>query len=104
MVPSLKNKDTSAPKMVTDADLQRTKRNLDVTNILKTLGVNVDVGGPQLGFNAPNVTLDTPVGTIGSLGGCKRNRRDESSQRESLGESLETSREKMDGLAVKLSF
>ncbi|XP_058122409.1 vascular endothelial growth factor receptor 1-like [Anopheles ziemanni] len=57
---------------------KRPKRNLDVVGgILKTIGLDVDLGGPQLSFNAPNVTLDTPVGQIGCIGGTigKRDRR-----------------------------
>ncbi|KFB44919.1 hypothetical protein ZHAS_00012833 [Anopheles sinensis] len=57
---------------------KRPKRNLDVVGgILKTIGLDVDLGGPQLSFNAPNVTLDTPVGQIACIGGTigKRDRR-----------------------------
>uniref|UniRef100_A0A182W9X5 Uncharacterized protein n=1 Tax=Anopheles minimus TaxID=112268 RepID=A0A182W9X5_9DIPT len=83
--------------------LQRIKRNLDIGGILKTIGLGVDVGGPQLGFNAPNVTLDTPIGTIGGVVGNCRSRRDDGSGRKAEAESLETSAERK-GISINLSF
>uniref|UniRef100_A0A182R399 Uncharacterized protein n=1 Tax=Anopheles funestus TaxID=62324 RepID=A0A182R399_ANOFN len=83
--------------------LERTKRNLDIGDILKTIGVGVDVGGPQIGFNTPNITLDTPIGTLGCLGGNSRSRRDDGSGRAGEAESLEKSEERK-GIAINLSF
>uniref|UniRef100_A0A182T9Q0 Uncharacterized protein n=1 Tax=Anopheles maculatus TaxID=74869 RepID=A0A182T9Q0_9DIPT len=96
----------SQPKDTSDLGqngLQRTKRNLDIGGILKTIGVGVDVGGPQLSFNTPNVTLDTPIGTIGCLGGNSRSRRDDGSGRRGEAESLETSEERK-GIAINVSI
>ncbi|XP_053672433.1 uncharacterized protein LOC128722777 [Anopheles nili] len=74
------------------SDQRRIKRSFDIGGILKTIGLDVDVGGPALNFNSPNVTLDTPVGVVGCIG--SRSRRDGGVRRSPDAESLETSKER----------
>uniref|UniRef100_A0A182M9X3 Uncharacterized protein n=1 Tax=Anopheles culicifacies TaxID=139723 RepID=A0A182M9X3_9DIPT len=99
--PLVPTRDKNASEFRVHNDLQRVKRNLDIGGILKTIGLGVDVGGPQLGFNAPNITLDTPIGTIGGTVGNCRSRRDNGSGRKPEAESLETSAERK-GMAINL--
>uniref|UniRef100_A0A182P0I8 Uncharacterized protein n=1 Tax=Anopheles epiroticus TaxID=199890 RepID=A0A182P0I8_9DIPT len=106
VIPSPSGKDTAE---MNPNDLHRAKRNLDIGGILKTIGVGVDVGGPQLNFNSPNVTLDTPIGTIVCPEGSSRSRRDDGSGRRGEAESMEMSeerreRKKKNGLSINFAF
>uniref|UniRef100_A0A182F686 Uncharacterized protein n=1 Tax=Anopheles albimanus TaxID=7167 RepID=A0A182F686_ANOAL len=67
--------------------LNRRRRNFDIGGILKTIGVDVDLGGPELSFKAPNVSIQTPLGQIG-CSESKRSRRD--GGRKHNAESLES--------------
>uniref|UniRef100_A0A8W7PGS7 Uncharacterized protein n=1 Tax=Anopheles coluzzii TaxID=1518534 RepID=A0A8W7PGS7_ANOCL len=108
LIPSMpSSKDTA--ELTNHIDLHRAKRNLDIGGILKTIGVGVDVGGPQLNFNAPNVTLDTPLGAIVCPEGGSRSRRDDGGGRRGEAESMEMSEERTErkggnGLSIKFGF
>uniref|UniRef100_A0A182JQF9 Uncharacterized protein n=1 Tax=Anopheles christyi TaxID=43041 RepID=A0A182JQF9_9DIPT len=106
MIPSPSSKDMSE---LNYNDLQRAKRNLDIGGILKTIGVGVDVGGPQLNFNSPNITIDTPLGAIVCPEGSSRSRRDDGGGQRGEAESMEMSEERRErkernGLSINFGF
>uniref|UniRef100_A0A182QVN4 Uncharacterized protein n=1 Tax=Anopheles farauti TaxID=69004 RepID=A0A182QVN4_9DIPT len=72
VVPAATGKDTSDRTMMTRVELQRTKRSLDVGGILQTIGLGANVGGVQLAVEPPNISLNTPIGTIACFRGRSR--------------------------------